>query len=162
MQTHRRSAALLALLTSLIAPAGAFAANPAKNARFKGTASGTVQFAASFTAKDPLSFKIASGGKDLLSFAYTDNVCGLASSKLVSLPTIKLSPSGTFSLSKRKSAPEPDSLKDGGTILTTTTLSGRFTSAKRATGTLEYTQQGSGAPASKCGPIKLKFTASAP
>jgi hypothetical protein len=98
-----------------------------------------------------------------LSFTYTDNVCGLALSHVVHVGTIKLGAGGKFSVSKRKSARVPDAVKDGGTVVTTTTIgAGKFVSAKKATGTLEYTQNEKGGPAARCGPIKLKFTATAP
>lgn len=65
---------------------------------------------------------------------------------------------GKFSASQ-KSAPEKDALEDGGMVITTTKLSGGFTSAKKAKGTLEYTQKKSGGSTGSCGPIKLTFTA---
>jgi hypothetical protein len=161
MQT-RRAVAVIALLASLsFAAATALAASPKKGAHFTGTATGQVKFATSFAAKDPLSFAILSNGKQLSGFAYTDNACGLGASKLIELGTIELGAGGRFSLSKKKSAPEKDATEDGGTVVTTSTLSGRFVSAAKATGTLEYTQTQSGASTAHCGPIKLKFTASA-
>ncbi len=158
MRTHRRTAGAMALLASVSLTATALAASPTKGARFKGTASGRVQFATSFIAKDPLSFAASSDGKALLSFDYTDNVCDLASSKVIKLGTVKLV-NGRFSVSGHKSAPETDALGDGGTVLTTTKLSGRFVSATKATGTLEYTQKKSGGSTGSCGPIKLAFIA---
>ena len=160
MQT-RRAVAVIALLASLSFAAAALAASPKKGAHFTGTATGQVKFATSFAAKDPLSFATSSNGKQLSGFAYTDNACGLGASKHIALGTIELGVGGKFSLSKKKSAPEKDATEDGGTVVTTSTLSGRFVSAGKATGTLEYTQTQSGASTAHCGPIKLQFTASA-
>jgi hypothetical protein len=161
MTPTRRTAVALALLGSLSLTAGALAATPKKGSKFKGTASGTIKFATSFTAKDPLSFTVSGNSKKLTSVAYTDSVCGLAASKLVKLGSIQVNAAGKFSASKVKSAALPDSLEDGGTVVTTTTISGKFTSAKKATGTLEYAQKQSGSATASCGPIKLKFTLSA-
>jgi hypothetical protein len=160
MQT-RRAVAATALLVSLSSAAVALAASPMKGAKFTGAATGQVQLATSFAVKDPLSFATSSDGKQLSGFSYIDNVCDLAASKLVKPGTIKVGAGGKFALSKKKSAPEKDSLEDGGTVVTTSTLSGKFVSAGKATGTLEYTQAQSGSATAHCGPIKLKFAASA-
>jgi hypothetical protein len=114
-----------------------------------------VQFATSFIAKDPLTFKVSGDGKDLLSFTFTDNVCGFASSKLVDLGVVKLGANGAFSVSGLKSAPESDATEDGGKIVTTTSLSGAFVSPTKVTGTLQYGEKESYGPPSSCGPIKL-------
>lgn len=160
MPVSRRTATALTLLASLALAATALAVTPKKGAKFKGTATGTVEFATSFTAKDPLSFTVSSSSKKLTSVAYTDSVCDLAASKLIEVGTVKVT-GGRFSVSKLKSAPEGDTTKDGGTVVTTTSISGRFTSAKKATGTLEYSQKQSGSSTASCGPIKLKFSLSA-
>jgi hypothetical protein len=157
MQTPRRTVGPLALLAALSLTATALAAGPSKGATFKGTASGQVKFATSFLAKDPLSFATSDTGRELSGFTYTDNVCDLAASKVVKLGTVKVV-NGRFASSQR-SAPEKDTLEDGGVVVTTTKLSGSFTSAKKAKGTLEYTQKKSGGSTGSCGPIKLTFTA---
>jgi hypothetical protein len=110
-----------------------------------------------------VSFTTSSTGSRLLNFTFTDKVCGLASSHVVNVGTIKVGAGGQFSVSKHKSVPVPDAIQDGGKVVTTTTISGgMFVSAKKATGTLEYSEKVTGAPPSRCGPIKLKFTVSAP
>jgi hypothetical protein len=120
-------------------------------------------FAVTFTAKDPVSFTTSSTGSQLLNFVYTDNVCGLAASHVVHVGTITVSPAGKFSVSKRKSAPVPDVTHDGGKTVTTTTIGGgMFVSAKKATGTLEYSEKVTGAAPVHCKPIKLKFTVTTP
>ena len=161
MPSYRRTAGVMALTASLSLAATALASNPEKSAKFKGMASGKVEFATSFTAKDPFAFMVSSNSKKLVSVAYTDSVCDLASSKVVKVGTIKVASGGKFSVSKLKSAPESDSLEDGATVVTTTSISGKFTSAKKATGTLEYSQKQSGSSSASCGPIKLKFSLSA-
>jgi hypothetical protein len=158
MQTPRRTVGSLSLLVALSLTASALAVGPSKGAAFKGTASGEVTFATSFLAKDPLSFTTSGNGKELSGFTYTDNVCDLAFSKIVKLGTVKVA-NGKFA-SSQKSAPEKDTLEDGGEVVTTTKLSGSFIAAKKAKGTLEYTQKKSGGGSTgSCGPIKLAFTA---
>ena len=161
LQTRRRVTQAVALLISLSVTASALAASPAKGAKFNGTATGKVTFATTFTAKDPLGFTASSHAEELSSLTYTDNVCGFASSKIVQVGTVKLAAGGTFSLLGHASAPEGDALKDGRKVVTTTTITGVFVSPTKAQGTLEYTQKENGSPSSRCGPIKLKFTATA-
>jgi hypothetical protein len=155
MKTHRRTAGAVVLAGLLSVTAAAFAASPDKGAQFKGTASGRVTFATSFTAKDPLSYAVSTNGKKLLNLKYTDKVCGF-SSVPVKVGTISVSADGKFSVSKRKSAREPE--PTSGTARTTTTITGKFLTAKKAKGTLDYSQKGTNG---RCGPIKLKFTATA-
>ena len=64
-------------------------------------------------ATDALVFVDASDGKSLEHLTYTDNVCDFAASKLVKVGTIKVSPSGSFSLTNHASAPVPDLLQLG-------------------------------------------------
>jgi hypothetical protein len=158
MPRRHRIAATVGLSAWFSLIAVAFASNPAKSSKFKGTASGSVTFATTFTAKDPLTFKTSRSGMEVLSFAYTDTVCDLAASDHVAVGTIKIS-GGKFSLSGHKSAPVADSLQDGGTVVTTTSVKGTFVSPKSVSGTLEYRQKQSGAPGASCGPIKLSFRA---
>lgn len=162
MKAYRVSAQLVAVALSLTIVGSALAARPASSAKFKGSATGSVTFATTFKATDPLGFTASSSGKELLSFTYTDNVCDLASSKEIAVGAVKVAANGTFSVAAFKSAPESDALEDGQKVVTTTTISGRFVSATKATGTLTYTQKENNTPASHCGPITLSFTASAP
>lgn len=162
MKTYRVSAQLVALAVSLTIVGSALAARPAGSAKFKGSATGSVTFATTFKATDPLGFTASSNGQELLSFSYTDNVCDLASSKDVSVGTVKVAANGTFSVAALKSAPESDAVADGKKVVTTTTISGKFVSPTKATGTLSYTQKENNTPASHCGPITLNFSASAP
>lgn len=151
----------MAVLALLSAAAGALAASPKKGAKFTGTAKGRVTFATSFIAKEPLSFTTSSSASQLLSFAYTDKVCGLAASPVVHVGAIKVGAGGKFSVSKRKSAPVPDALQSGRKVVTTTTISGgTFVSAKKATGTLQYQVKETGG--GSCGPIRLKFSVTTP
>lgn len=160
MKACRRFAQVAALLASLSVAGGALAATPTSGG-FKGSATGSVTFATTFKATDPLSFTVASAGKELVSFSYSDTVCDLASSKLIQVSLVKVAADGSFSVAALKSAPEGDALEDGHKVVTTTTLSGKFVSPSEATGTLAYTQKENNSPSSHCGPIKLAFTASA-
>lgn len=161
MQACRPFAQLAALAVSLSAASAAFAATPTGNTVFRGSATGSVTFTTSFKATDPLSFTVASGGKELVSFSYSDTVCDLASSKVVQVGVVKLAADGSFAVASVKSAPEGDALEDGHKVVTTTTLSGKFVSPSEATGTLDYSQKENNSAASHCGPIKLAFTATA-
>jgi hypothetical protein len=155
MEIHRRTAGVVVLAGLLSVAAAAFAARPDKGAKFKGTASGRVTFATSFIGKDPLSYTVSANGKKLLNLKYTDRVCDF-SSVPVKVGTISVTAAGKFSVSKRKSPPEPE--PTSGTARTTTTITGRFLTARKAKGTLDYTQK---ATNGRCGPIRLKFTTTA-
>lgn len=156
-RARRLSTRAVVVLASLSIASGAFAASPAENTKFAGTATGKVTFATTFTGKDPLTFA-TSGTTELKGLAFTDNVCGLPSSKTVTVGTVKLAAGGKFSVVGRASAPLPDATMDGHKVVTTTTISGTFVTPTKAQGTLEYTQTEPGTP-TKCGPITLKFTA---
>ena len=136
----------------------ALAATPKGGARFSGTASGKVTFATTFPVSDPLTFTVSSKGTTLQGLTYSDNACGLATTKVVKVGTVKLGTGGSFSASSVASAPLPDATKDGKKVVTTTSIKGSFVSATKVTGTLDYTQTEPGTP-TRCGPIKLKFTA---
>ncbi len=153
MEIHRRTAGAVVLAGLLSVTAAAFAASPDKGAKFKGTASGRVTFATSFIGKDPLTFTVSSNGKKLLNLKYTETICGF-SSVPVKVGTISVAANGKFSVSKRKSPSETG--PTGAKARTTTTITGKFLTSKKAKGTLDYTQK---ATNGHCGPIKLKFTA---
>jgi hypothetical protein len=155
MEIHHRTAGAVVLAGLLSVTAAAFAASPDKGAKFTGTASGRVTFATSFIAKDPLSYAVSANGHKVLNFKYTDKVCDFSSGP-VKVGAINVAADGKFSVSKRKSPPETG--PTGSKARTTTTITGKFLTAKKARGTLDYTQK---ATNGRCGPIKLKFTATA-
>ena len=140
----------------LVVAAAALAVTPKKGAKFTGTAKGTVTFATSFTAKDPLSFKTSSSGKALSDFTFKDTICDFAKVSQARSGTIKVS-GGKFSVSKLKTKSVPDST-DSGKAYWIVTVSGKFTSPTKATGKLTYTEKGTPV-GSSCGPFTLSFTA---
>jgi hypothetical protein len=142
----------------LVVAATALAVTPKKGAKFSGTAKGTVTLATSFTAKDPLSFKISSNGKALDGFTFKDTICDFAKSGQAPVGTIKVS-GGKFSVSNLKTKQVAPSLGGGGKAYWIVTVSGKFTSPTKASGKLTYTEKGTKPAGSSCGPIKLSFTA---
>jgi hypothetical protein len=164
MKIRGRACGAIAVVGVLALGATALAVAPAKSHTFKGTASGRVTFATTFTAKDALHFMTSRNGEELTSFTYTDTVCALASTEVMKVGSIKVVSNGKFSIAKHKAPALSDKLKDGGKVVTTTTITGKFVSARKATGTLDYTQAETlnGKPTSHCGPITLSFTASTP
>jgi hypothetical protein len=137
--------------------ASALAVTPKKSTKFKGTAKGTVTFATTFTGKDPLSFKTSSNAKALDGFTFKDTVCDFSANEQAQVGTVKVN-GAKFSLSNHKTKSGPDSTKDSHTAYWVVSVSGKFTSATKATGSLTYTQKENGT-ASHCGPIKMSFTA---
>jgi len=156
MRIHRGKAAAVALLLLAVMAATALAVAPKKGAKFKGTASGKVTFTNTFTAKDPLSFKIASSGKEITGFTFKDTVCDFAKSPNAPVGTIKIK-GGKFSLSNARTK-QVATLTDSGKAYWVLTVKGNFVSATEAGGTLTYTEHET-TPASSCGPFKFAFTA---
>lgn len=155
MRTHRGIVGVVVVLMLVVA-ATALAVTPKKGAKFSGTAKGTVTFATSFTAKDPLSFKTSSNGKAIDDFTFKDTICDFAKVSQAAVGTIKVS-NGKFSVSKLKTKSVANST-DSGKAYWIVTVSGKFTSPTTATGKLTYTEKGTPV-GSSCGPIKLSFTA---
>jgi len=155
MRSHRGTVGVVAILMLVVA-ATALAVTPKKGAKFTGTAKGTVMFATSFTAKDPLSFKTSSSGKALDGFTFKDTVCDFATSGQAPVGTIKVS-GGKFSVSNLKTKQVGTSTS--GKAYWIVTVNGKFTSPTKASGKLTYTQKGIKPAGSSCGPIKLSFTA---
>jgi hypothetical protein len=155
MRIHRGKAVVGALLLLIVMAATALAVVPKKGAKFKGTASGKVTFTNTFTAKDPLSFKVSSSGSALTGFTFKDSVCDLALSPNASVGTIKVS-GGKFSVSNVHTK-KVATLSGGSTrAYWIVSVKGKFTSATEASGTLTYTQK---ATHGSCGPFKFAFTA---
>jgi hypothetical protein len=166
------------MLIAVAVTATALAASPKKSAKFKGTLSyhGTQITVGNFSA--PVSFKVSSSGKKVLSFKYGDLGCfgygGLGTKNPFTLPGVtkrfgamSVSSSGRFSAPATKSTHKAS----GGTgknkfttaITTTSSLTGRFASAKKATGTITFSQSDvtNGGKPSTCGPVTLAFSATA-
>lgn len=168
----------MAVLIMVAVAATALAASPKKGAKFKGTLaySGTQVKVGKFSA--PVSFKVSSSGKKVLGFKYGDLGCfgygGLGTKNPFTLPgvtkhfgAIAVSSSGRFSASATKSTHK----SSGGTgknkyndsVTTTSSLTGRFTGAKKATGTITFSQTDiyNGHKPATCGPVTLTFSAKA-
>jgi hypothetical protein len=135
----------------------ASAAAPKKGAHFSGKTSGS--------PAGSVSFVVSHSGTALNSFQFSTLGC-LASPGAVALPvkvgTIKLSKSGSFSISGAKvvSTKHPSSTV---TVKVTDTVkvTGKFTSKTAATGTISYSESIStnGEPGPKCTSQPVKFTA---
>lgn len=145
--------------------ATALAAHPHAGARFSGftSASPINGF------KAPVTFTVASNGSTLQSFKYSSFGCFGAGgfrpgidyytqpNNITKVGTVKLSKSGSFSISGAVFSYSAF----GDTTKTTSKVTGRFTSAKTATGTISFSQQISGKFTSSCGPGVLSFTVKA-
>lgn len=136
----------------------ASAASPTKGAHFSGK-----------TNEKParsLSFAVSSSGNALNNFQFSTLGCLVGpgdTAKTVKVGTIKLSKSGSFSISGAKFAitKHPTSTVTV-KIAYTVKVSGKFTSKKAATGTISYSESISspGEPGPKCSiPKPLTFTA---
>jgi hypothetical protein len=146
MQTRgsRFAIAMLACTLALAGAATALAAHPKKGAHFKGS----FGFTGINGFKPPVAFTVAHDGKTLTAFTYSTLGCfggggfqpGVdyytKPSAMIKVGTVKVSSSGHFSV---KGVVATYTIS-GYTTKTTTTLSGKFTSAKAATGTLTFSQ----------------------
>ncbi|MDQ6778608.1 MAG: hypothetical protein M3071_20825 [Actinomycetota bacterium] len=166
---HKRSFVGAALAALVVIVAGtALAAAPKKGAKFKGTLAyhGTPLAFGKFHA--PLSFKVSSSGTQVLAFKYGSLGCfgagGFGTKNPYTLPgavksfaPMSVSASGSFSAPATKST-----YKSASVIVTTSSLAGRFTSPKLASGTITFSQKLTfkGKP-STCGPVTLSFSAKA-
>lgn len=170
--------AALAVLIIVAVAATALAASPKKGAKFKGTLSysGTEIKIGKFVA--PLSFKVSSSGTQVLSFKYGDLGCfgygGIGTKNPFKFPgvikrfgAISVTASGRFSAGATKSTYKASGgtgkSKYSDSTTTTSSLTGRFTSAKKATGTVTFSQSDiyNGHKPSTCGPVTLTFSAKA-
>jgi hypothetical protein len=176
MRFHRSlpGAALAALIVLAVA-AVALAASPKKGAKFKGTLSNSAGPLKYGKYSDPMSFKVSSSGTKLLSFKWGTLGCFGSGGPVTSNPylskyaahhfgAISVSASGSFSAPATKSTYKVSggSGKSKYTSITTTTssLTGQFTSSKRASGTITFSQKDVyNGRSSSCGPATLTFTA---
>jgi hypothetical protein len=154
---------LSVLAVALTLAAAALAAKPKRGARFSGhTASQPV---VGFFA--PVKFTVAHDGASLTGFSFGSFGCQGAGgfrpgvnpytgNSILRVGKVKVAASGRFSVSGAKS-----SSRSAGTLaVTTISVSGRFTKAKAATGTITFTQKYSGSFNASCGPAKIGFSAS--
>ena len=158
-------AALVAALSLLLA-VGAFAAHPKAGKTYTAFIAGVT----SNGFKAPISFKVSSDGKRLLGFKWAYFGCfgggGPAGVNpwtdpynIIKVGTIPVSSSGKFSVKNVKWTAA--AAHGGPTKVTFSTISGRFTTAKKATGTIVFTQKEQGQTCSSThnGGLPLKFTA---
>lgn len=167
----RRSAlgatvAILAACTALAATA--LAAKPKHGARFTGHTSA----AAILGFRAPVTFTVSQDGASLKGFTYGSFGCvgaggfrpGVSPYKgnaLVHVGSIKVSSSGRFSVHGVKTT----TIFPSQTTVTTIAVSGHFSKAKAATGSITFAQQTSGtfsthSFSTACGPSTIGFTAS--
>jgi hypothetical protein len=159
----KRIALIAAVLAS--APAATALASVPKGGAYSGFTSGPVILGFA----PPVSFTLPSHGKDLTRFRYSTFGCDsfggqsdqsgdeyLASSAVKSIGKVSLSSSGAFSVNNVKSTYQSGGQK----TLTTTSISGRFTSTTKASGTITFSQtfkvRGHSVPG--CGPASVTFT----
>jgi hypothetical protein len=176
MRFHRTLVgAALAALVILAVAAVALAASPKKGAKFKGTLSSSAGPLKYGKYSDPVTFKVSSTGTKLLSFRWGTLGCFGSGGPVTSNPylnkyashhfgAISVSAGGSFSAPAMKSSYKVSggSGKSKYTSITTTTstLVGLFTSSKRASGSITFSQKDVyNGKSSSCGPATLTFTA---
>jgi hypothetical protein len=132
---------VLAATLSLLLAVSALAAHPKAGKTYKGLMAGPVYRG----FKPPVSFKVSSHGKRLLGFQFSGGDCaGLGgpgdpwtdSYHIVKVGTIKVSSNGTFSVKNVKYKAPP--VKGNLPKVTTSSVNGKFTTAKTASGTIRY------------------------
>lgn len=160
-RTLRTRIAVLVAALSLLLAATALAAHPRAGKRY----TGFMNAAATNGHKQPVSFKVSSNGKRLLGFKWTGFGCVGGGGpgnpwtdpyNIYKLGPIKVSSKGTFSIknSKWSSSVHPP------TKVTYSTVTGRFKTSKKATGTVHFKQKLAGETPFCTG--KLTFTAKTP
>lgn len=137
--------AALAAALSLLLAVSALAAHPKAGKTYRGVTS----VAPWNGFKAPVSFKVSGDGKRLLGFVWYGFGCLGAGGPgnpytgtgytYHRIGTIKVSASGKFSVKNAKwTFKAPPS--QGGPLVTTSTIDGQFKTAKKATGTIRFTQ----------------------
>ncbi len=162
----RCSALLMAGVALLATATSAVAAHPKRGARFTGIVIGPKING----FKPPVEFKVSANGRTLTGFTYSTLGCFSAGgfrpgidyytqpSSLIKVGTVKVSPSGHFStkgiVSIYKGA--------GGSVTTTSTINGSFTSPTAVTGTITFAQKLSpGGARCSTSAYPIQFTAKA-
>ena len=162
--SRRSVAGLVAGAVVLASAAVAAAAHPKDGAHFAGTelAAGEIN-----GFKPPVTFTVSANGKELTNVRYSTLGCLGAGGfrpgvdyytmpdSIIKVGTVNVQPSGSFSVTGVKS----DFVHPALTIATTTKLSGSFTSATAAHGTIVFTQKELGANNFSCGPVTVSFKA---
>jgi hypothetical protein len=161
----RAAVTAMVCLALLAGAASALAAHPKKSAHF----SGSFGFAGVNGFKPPVSFNVSKDGKTLTGFTYSTLGCFGAGGfqkgvnyytkpeAIINVGTVKVSSSGHFSAS---GVVWKYSNKFGVTTATTT-LSGSFSKARAASGTVRFAQKLSGKTTGACESQALSFSAKA-
>jgi hypothetical protein len=160
---------LIALALTLAISTTALAAHPKAGKRYTGTTSAAKLLG--FSA--PVRFTVSASGAKLVGFTYGSFGCfGAGGFKpgvnpytggaLISVGSVPVAGNGRFSVKNAKSR-HVFTGTFGETIVTTAQVSGRFTSAKTATGSITFRQTGipKHGKSFSCGPGTLTFSASA-
>ncbi len=161
-QSQRALATILAVIAVLVLAATALAAHPKAGARY----SGFVASAPVNGFEPPVTFAVSGNGTTLTNFRYSSFGCFGAGGfqpgvdyytkpqAIIKVGSVKVSKSGHFSAAGAVST----YTAFGNTTKTTSKVSGSFTSAKAAKGTISFGQKVTGKFKSSCGPAVLSFT----
>jgi hypothetical protein len=140
-------AALIAAGLALVLAATALAAHPKPGKRYAGTIT-NVEKIEGFSA--PVSFKVSAPATQLLNFSYGTTGCfgsggfwpgvnPYTASDAITVGAITVARSGSFSISNSKSTYH--STKYGFSYITTSQVTGKFTTSNSATGTISFSQK---------------------
>ena len=150
-RTRTRVAALLTAALTLAVTASALAAHPKPGRKYSGTTS--EQKIEGFSA--PVTFSVSAGATKLLHFSY-----GSLGSALDRVGTINVAANGHFAITNFQSTLK---FKGGsqGKLVTTTAVTGTFTSASQASGQITFSQNEILVHQKPlpCGPVTFKFKA---
>ena len=158
---HAAAAALLVLAIC----ATALASSPIAGKTYTGYTSAP----AIHGHRGPVSFKVSSNGRRLMTFEYGNIACTpmnsftgspyTSAANIIKVGTITVSGSGGFSVTNAKSTYVNS--KSGKKYVTTSTVAVKFKTAKSASGTVSWSQKttGPGGVNKNCGPYELSFTA---
>lgn len=163
-----RSRILIAVLVTalgLLLAAAALAAHPTAGKAYAGdTAAPAIN-----GFRGPVTFTVSSGASSLLAFQYGNIGCIPAgtitgnpytsAAAIIKVGTLTVSATGHFSITGATFTYA--NTKAGTKTVTTTAVTGKFKTAKSATGTITFTQHltGVGGFSKSCGPLAMKFTA---
>ena len=155
LKTFRTRAVALAAVGALMLTGTALAAHPKAGRKYGGTTT-----EAKVGGKRPtVTFKVSGDGRKLVNFSYQTVGCFAGASEArQDLGSLSVSSSGAFSAHNVRT----HHTAGARTLVTTTSVSGKFKSPGTATGTISYRQSVAikGGPQIKpCGPRKVSFTA---
>jgi hypothetical protein len=157
--------AVLATALGLLLAAAALAAHPTAGTAYAGdTAAPAVN-----GFRGPVTFTVSAGGSSLLAFQYGNIGCipggtiagnpYASAAGMIKVGTIPVSAKGHFSVTGTTFT--YTNTKAGMKTVTTTMVTGKFKTAKKATGAISFSQHLTGPDgfSKSCGPLEMKFTA---